>query len=224
MNLAQLEVKRLSELRGAIREARHMVHASRVHLARAIKLHIAAAKKVNRTLARYRAMDEERAPEEVSDEHSDVTQWLTTAVDTYGELERTVEQLIARKRKSKAFSRLAFSKPDTMAGRRKLKAAKAQTKSGRRKALTERIEEEKRRLGPLVLAAQQWVLGFTDDQRLRNTVTSAVGFARDMAPNLMASHIATVGNQSAEGRDKLKAVQAQSKRIVELLREHEAIT
>lgn len=91
------------------------------------------------------------------------------------------------------------------------------------KALDEQIQSEKQKLGPLAHAAQQCIIAATDNTKARNSVATAVSFARDYAPNLMAPHIAYVGEHSEECRNKLKAVQAQSRRIVELMREREAI-
>lgn len=98
MNTIQLKIRRLLELQSAVRESRHILHAQRVPLAKALRLAIRADKLITAANNRLERVDEGVA---VVSPPRDLLDWHYTQVDMLNQYQAEITHRIATLQKDK---------------------------------------------------------------------------------------------------------------------------
>lgn len=119
MNLVQLRIKRFRELLASVRVARHLVHATRVPLGRAVRLARAGERKVWQAQKRLTAV-EDTDEFNWSVDVKEIAAWYHTEAENLAELEKAI---VRRLRKLERKPEASDAQGQTKARRKQRKAS-----------------------------------------------------------------------------------------------------
>lgn len=158
MNLHQIERKRLRELLGAIREARHVVHAERPAIARALRLAHAAKRKVNAAVTKATRVSETLPSDDITLtlDATPVVEWQGQQAAQLADAERTVLKQLAKLERAKDIAAGTVTNPRVARQRRKAAEAKREARQAAKRA------EHEKQLRTTLLHLRQRLHEITD--------------------------------------------------------------